>query len=218
MDHTAAGGLQKTSLLISIAAHMNEYGMKKKLGGDKVAILGLFVVALLAARFLVALKSTIPLSGPITLARAGLAVSMPMGNGWQSENQWRYQDNIFTLDGIFAIDPRKPTAGARCQYRLTAQTSTAERMFEHQAFEIGGMVVEKGRMHVDSITIDWAQIDNPQIPLRIVLGFARLPGDRQLDIVVYQSAGDDELAKRVFERIAGSLQFEENQVPGQDVI
>jgi hypothetical protein len=197
---------------------MNDYGMEKKLGGDKVAILGLFVVALLAARFLVASRHVILLSEPILLTHAGLALSMPAGNGWQSENQWTYQDDIFTLSSFFGIDPQRITAGAGCQYRLTAQTDTTERRFEHQAFEIGGIVVEKGRVQVDSITIDWAQIDNPQIPLRIILGFARLPGDRQLDIAVYQTAGDDELAKRVFERIVNSLQFEEQQVPIQDVI
>ncbi len=217
-DATTAGGLQKTSLLISITSHMDDYRMEKKLGGDKVAILGLFVAALLAARFLVASISAIPLSEPILLTDTGLAVSMPMGNGWQSENQWTYQDNIFTLNSIFTIDPRRPTAGARCQYRLAAQTATAEREFEHQAFEIGGTIVENGQIHLDSITIDWARIDNPQIPIRIILGVARLPGDRQLDIAVYQIAGDEEFAARVFECIAGSLQFKENQVPNQDVI
>lgn len=217
-EPATGGGLQKTSLLISIAAHMNDYGMEKKFGGDKVAILGLFVVALLAARFLVVIRSAIPLSEPIQLTEAGFSVSMPTGNGWQSENQWTYRDDIFTLDSIFTIDPRRPTAGARCQFRLTAQTTTAEREFEHQAFEIGGRVVEKGRIHLDSITIDWARIDNPQIPLKMILGFARLPGDRQLDIAVYQIAGNDELARRVFERIIGSLQFKENQVPRREVI
>ncbi len=217
-DHIALGGLQKTQFFITIAAHMNDAYLEKKLGGDKVAILGLFVVALLAARFLVVIKSSIPLSEPIKLADAGLAVSMPAGNGWQSEDKWTNRDNIFILNSVFEIDPRRPTAVARCQYHLTAQRSTAERRFEHQAFEIGGTVVEKGQMRLDSITIDWARIENAQIPLRMVLGIARLPGDRQLDIEVYQIAGNGELARRVFDRIVKSLQFKENQVPRRDVI
>ncbi|MFH1719538.1 MAG: hypothetical protein ABIF19_19475 [Planctomycetota bacterium] len=152
------------------------------------------------------------------MSRAGLAVSMPAGNGWRSESQWTYRDDVFTLNSVFVIDRGRPTAGARCQYRLTAQRTTPERRFEHQAFEVGGAVVEAGQMRAGSVTVAWARIDNPEIPLSVVLGTARLPDDRQLDIEVYQITGDTELAGRVFKHIIDSLQFMDNQIPKQDVI
>ncbi len=52
-----------------------------------MALLGLFILALLAARFVVALKSAVLLSEPIELPRSGLSVSVPMGNGWYSEEK-----------------------------------------------------------------------------------------------------------------------------------
>jgi len=210
--------LQKTQLLITITARMNDTHIGEKLGGDKIALLSLFVVALLIARLLVASRSAILLSEPVHLSHAGLAISMPAGNGWRSDNQWAYRDNIFTLNSVLVIDPGRPTAGARCQYRLAAQRTTPQRRFEHQAFEVGGAVVEAGQTRAGSVTIDWARIDNPEIPLSVVLGTARLPDDRQLDIEVYQITGDAELAGRVFKHIIDSLQFMDNQIPKKDVI
>lgn len=212
------GGLQKTGLVITITAHMNEIHVGKKLGGDKIALLGLFAVALLTARFLVVSRSAILLSEPIQLSQAGLAVSMPMGNGWQCEKQWTYSGDIFTLNSFFIVDPRKTTAWARCQFRRTALQIAPQRRFEHQAFEFGGEVVETGQMSAGSVIIDWARIDHPEIPVSIILGSSQLPGGRQLDIEVYQVTGDTGMAGRVFERIVGSLQFKENQGLNQDVI
>lgn len=212
------GGLQKTQLLITITAHMNGTHIERKLGGDKVALLGLFVVAVSAAHFLVVLKSSIPLSEPIQLANAGLAVSMPAGNGWQSENQWTYQDNIFALYSVFAVEPRKPMAFARCQYHLKARQIAPEWRFESQAYMVGGFVVETGQISAGSVTIDWARIDSPKLLLCVVSGTVLLPDDRQLDIEVYQTAANAEMAGRVFKRIAGSLQFTDSQVPKEDII
>jgi hypothetical protein len=53
----------------------------RKIGGDKIALLGLFVVSLIIAHAIVVSKSAILLSEPITLADTGLSVSMPLGNG-----------------------------------------------------------------------------------------------------------------------------------------
>ena len=60
----------------------------RKIGGDKIALLGLFIVSLLIARALVVSKSAILLSEPTRLTRSGLSVSMPEGNGWKSEGKW----------------------------------------------------------------------------------------------------------------------------------
>jgi len=210
--------LQKTQLLITITAHMNGTHIEKKLGGDKVALLGLLVVLLLAARFLVASRSAILLSEPVQLSHAGLAVSMPAGNGWLSEEQWTYKDDIFTLNSFFMVDRDRPRAWARCLYHLQAQQTAPERRFESQAYMVGGFVVEAGQMRAGSVTIDWARIDIPETLFCVVLGTARLPDDRQLDIEVYQTIGNAEMAGRVFKRIADSLQFMDSQIPNQDVI
>jgi len=79
--------LPKTRLSIIIAAPMSETYTIRRLGGDKVALLGLSILALLAARLVVALKSAVLLSEPIELPRGELSISVPMGNGWYSEEK-----------------------------------------------------------------------------------------------------------------------------------
>ncbi len=121
--------LQKTHLAITITAYMDKtydirgtpQGGKPKIGGDKIALLGLFIVALLIARLIVASKSALILSEPIKLTQAGLSVSMPAGNDWKSEKQWKYHENSFSLSSGFALGPGRPTAWAHCRYLLAAR-------------------------------------------------------------------------------------------------
>jgi len=103
----------------------------KKIGGDKIALLGLFVLSLLIARLIVASKSALILSEPIILAHAGLSVSMPSGNGWKSEKRWKYHENAssFSLSSSFAPGSGKPTAWAHCRYLLAAETTTPQMRF-----------------------------------------------------------------------------------------
>ncbi len=191
---------------------MNETYGTRKLGADKIVLLGLFIVALLTARLIVALKSALSLSEPIQLPRTGLSVSMPTGNGWRSEKQWKHQENIFTLSSNFALGSGRPTARAHCQYLLAAQTTTPQIRFTQKAFELDGEIVETGQAQTDTLTIDWAHINKPEVLLSTFLGTAELPNNRQLDIEVRQITGDAELTERAFKRIVKSVNFKDNQL------
>lgn len=189
----------------------NIYGTRT-LGGDKIALLGLFIVALLIAYFIVALKSILVLSEPIKLPYTGLSVSMPIGNGWQSEKQWKYRENIFVLSSIFAVGSGRPTAWANCQYLLTAETIAPQMWFEQKASEVEGRIVKADQTRTDTLTIDWAQIQKSELLLDMFLGVAKLPNKRQLNIEVYQITGDSDLAERAFKSIVKSLNFKDNQL------
>jgi len=182
----------------------------KKIGGDKIALLGLFVVALLIARLIVASKSALILSEPIILARAGLSVSMPSGNGWKSEKQWNYHENAssFSLSSSFAPGSGKPTAWAYCRYLLAAETTTPQMRFEQMASEVDGVIIKTDRMQIDTLTIDWVHIQKPRTSLSFLLGTAKLPNNHQLDIEVHQIMGDFEMAELAFKGIVKSLNFE----------
>ena len=181
----------------------------KKIGGDKIALLGLFVVALLIARFIVASKSALILSEPIILARAGLSVSMPSGNGWKSEKRWEYHENAssFSLSSSFAPGSGKPTAWAHCRYLLAAETTTPQMRFEQRASEVDGVIIKTDRMQIDTLTIDWVHIQKPRTSLSFLLGTAKLPNNHQLDIEVHQIIGDFEMAELAFKGIVKSLNF-----------
>jgi hypothetical protein len=195
-----------------MAARMNDTQGTNKPGYDKIALLGLFVAALLMARFIVAYKSRLLFSDPISLSQTGLSVSMPSGYGWQSEKKWKYQKNMFTISSLFPLGSNEPTAWANCRYLLSAETTTPQMRFEQKASEIDAVVVEINQTQTDTFTIDWVRIDKPEVHFSIFFGTARLPDNRQLDIEVNQIAGDGELAERVFKRIIESLKFEDNQL------
>jgi len=182
----------------------------KKIGGDKIALLGLFVVALLIGRLIVASKSALILSEPIILTHVGLSVSMPLGNGWKSEKQWNYHENAssYSLSSNFTPGPGKPTAWAYCRYLLAAETTTPQTRFEQRASDVDGVIIKTDRMQIDTLTIDWVHIQKPRTSLSFLLGSAKLPNNHQLDIEVHQIMGDSEMAELAFKGIVKSLNFE----------
>ena len=189
---------------------MSETYRFRKPGGDKVALLGLFVLALLAARLVVGLKSAISLSAPIPLPGEGLSVCVPSGNGWYNEKQWALVENSFALRSVFALRSGKPTAQVRCRYLLAAEPASPAAQFEHKAREVNGAIVKTGQTQAASLTIHWAHIQQPDILLEVFFGVAKLPNGRQFDIEVRQTTGGADLAARIFKSIAGSLDFKQS--------
>jgi len=193
----------------------------KKYGADKIALLGIFIAALLAARFVVTLRSGVVLSEPIKLDYAGLSVSLPAGNGWQSEKQWRYEKDGFVLSSFFDTCSGSISALARCRYLLAAPEVVPDVVFKEKALKIDGAITETGQAQTDRggrlfskvpLIIDWVHIKKPKTLLDTFFGITRLPNGRQFDIEVYQTTGDAEFAKGVFEDIVGSLEFEGNRL------
>jgi len=190
---------------------MDETSGTKKYSADKITLLGLFVVAVLIARLIIASRSVIALSEPIELSYASLSVSMPAGNGWQNEKQWRRQENGFTLSSFFVPGTQRPVAQARCRY-LWVGTSTAPDMrFKQKASAVNGVIAKKGQLRKGEFTIDWAHIEDRKRLFCIFFGTAKLSNNRQLDIEVQQNIGDTNLAEQVFERITESLNLESSR-------
>ena len=150
---------------------------------NKIAFLGLFIVALLIARFIVVWRSAIVLSEPIELDCAGLSVSIPAGNGWQSEKQWKYQQNSFTLGSFFNPGSGSITAAVSCRYLLAATKATPDVLFEEKTSAVGGSKIAKtgqieigrpgfsfakGSQNRGIPTIDWAHIKRSKHAVRYV--------------------------------------------------
>ena len=206
--------LQKTLRIITMAAIMNDTQGTNKPGYDKIALLGLFILSLLLARFIVVFKSRLLFSDPIRLSQTGLSVSMPSGHGWQSEKQWQYQENMFSLSSLFPLGSDRPTAWANCRYLLSAETTTPQMRFEQRASEIDAVIAKINRTGGSRTapTIHWARIEKPEVNFNMFFGTSRLPDNRQLNIEVSQIAGDGELAEMVFKHIIETLIFDDNQL------
>ena len=179
-----------------------------------MALLGLFILALLAARLVVALKSAVLLSEPIELPCDGLSVSVPMGNGWHSEEKWEFQENTFVVSSVLTLASGNPIAYACCRYLLAAEPTAHRIRFEQRASEVDGTIVKTDQTRTAALTIDWAHIEKPEILLDTFVGTAELPNKRQLDIEVNQITGDTELAEQTFRAIVMSLDFKDNQLLG----
>jgi hypothetical protein len=183
----------------------------KKFETDKVALLGLFILALLAAYVLISVKSALIFSEPVELAHLGISVSMPSGNGWHTDKQWRYGKNTYTLSSNFAVSSDKPIAIAYCQYQLAPEDIPAKIWYEQIAVEVEGKIIEMNQEQVSGLTIDWAHIERDDLFLSIFAGTAELPNDRRVNIEVRQFTNDVDCAEDVFRQIIESLAFEDNR-------
>lgn len=195
-----------------MAAIMDDTHGIKKHEYDKIALLGLFVLSLLMAYLIVAFRSKLLFSDPIRLSQTGLSVSMPSGRSWQSDKQWNYQDNMFSVSSLFPRGSDRPTAWASCRYLLSAETATPQMRFKQRASAINAVVMQTNQIQTDTLTIDWVRMDIPELYFSMFLGTSRLPDSRQLDIEVGQIAGETEKAERIFKRIIESLKFEDNRL------
>jgi hypothetical protein len=204
--------LQKKRRAISITAYMDKTYNIRKIGGDKIALLGLFIVSLLLARIIVVSKSAILLSETIPLTDTGLSVSMPDGNGWKSEKKWSSDENGFSIRSIFALSSRSPSAEARCRYVKVNETIHLQGLFEYKAFEVKGKIVKVDQIYNDTLTFDWALIVNPKISLIFIFGTAKLSHNSQFNIEVQHINNDPEMAEQVFKKIVKNLNFQDNQL------
>jgi hypothetical protein len=126
-----------------LALSMNGTYETRNRWADKIAFFGLFIAVLLIARFVVVLRSAILLSEPIELSCASLSVCIPTGNGWQSENRWKYQQNAFILDSFFNPGRGGAATVVSCQYLLAAMEITPNELFEERSPRLAGQKLQK---------------------------------------------------------------------------
>lgn len=184
----------------------------KKHEYDKVALLGFFALSLLLAYFVVFFRSRVLFSDPIGLSRMGLSVSMPSGQSWQCDEQWNYQENMFSLSSFFPRGSDRPRAWANCRYLLSADKASPQMRFMQRASAIDAVIIETNQMQTDTLTIDWARIEIPELQFSMFFGTSNLPGNRQLDIEVGRIAGEIELAEQIFKGVVESLKFEDDRL------
>ena len=191
---------------------MNKTYVIKKYALDKVALLVLLIITLLAAHFVVISKSSLKLSGPIVLEHTGLSASVPTGNGWQTDKRWKYEENGYTLNSVFVPNSTNPTAFVHCRYLVAPMKSTMLTRFEQKAAASGGTIEKTAQIHTADLTIDWAHIKKNEALLETFLGSTWLPYGRRLDIEVHHIGGDTASAKEAFKSIASSLRFEDTSL------
>jgi hypothetical protein len=203
--------LQKKRLAITITVYMDRTYKIRKLGVDKITLLGLFGVSLLIAHMIVVSRSAILLSEPIPLKLSGLSISMPEGNGWKSTKKWIPYENGFILGSSF-YRSANPTAEAICLYIISAETFDPQILFTQKANKYKGEITKIEQIKTDTLIFNWTRIENPKNSNIVVFGTAKLSNNHRLDIEVCQTLNDPEMAEQVFQKIINSLKYEQNQI------
>jgi hypothetical protein len=191
---------------------MDDINESKKLKADKIALLGLFIIALLVARLIVGLRSAVVLSEPIELPHTGLKISIPVGNGWRSKKLWLCQEDGFVLNSQFTLNSSNLTALAICKYRFFADGTLPDERFKQRAVKVDGVIVNTDKIQMDTLGVEWAHIEKPEVNINIFMGTVELPNNRQLDIEVSENTGDFKLTEEVFSSIVKSINFHNNRL------
>lgn len=185
----------------------------QKYGIDKIAFLGLLVMSLIVASFVVRFKTSLMLSAPIELMHTGLSVSIPVGRGWQSTDGWLYNRTYFSMTSSFAPQPKGLNPQVDIKYLLAREKETPARWLEEMQTVVKGQVKQKGQIKRDSITIEWMCLVKPQSVFGVhFVGAAALPNGRFLILQVTDGTGDTEFAREIFERTANSVTFVDNKL------
>ncbi len=185
------------------------YNLRTTLGA-KVGFLVLFALGLLTARAIVALRTAVVLSAPVTLPRMGLSIAVPAGNGWKSASRWKHERNTFVLTSIFSPRSSRPTASAQCRYRFPREVLDTESIFEREAAELDAEIMEQGQFPAGPLDVNWAHLRKTDAPYNTFFGIVSLPHSRCLEIEVHETAGDAHFAATVFQKIAESAEFHES--------
>ena len=196
---------------------MNEKFELKKLGADKLAFLGLFIISLLVAQLMVYAKSAVVFSDPIELPHTGLSISIPNGRGWVGTNEWRFRNGAFELFSNFKAGRTLPLATVTCQYLATSQDINPEAWLRNQSDEPNDVAIESGTMKKGSLTVRWA---HKVRRVNTFLGTVELPHNRVVIIEVVENSLAIDMAEKVFKKIIEKLEFkEENSIKtGMEIV
>lgn len=184
----------------------------KKYGLDKVALFGLVVMGLLAAQVIVAHRAKVSLVAAPQLPQSGLSALIPTGRAWNTDLAWQFKDNSFVLSSSFGPAPTRITTAAQLRYLPAPLTKDADVYLRDKQAEILGEILKRGEIALGRFTISWAHISAQSGLLNSFFGVATLPDGRVLTIEVHQLTGEAELAEQLFDKIARSVEFEDNQL------
>ena len=193
-----------------ICADMPEDSYIRKYSLDRIALLLLFVAGLLIASVVIAFRSRIELSEPITLEHSGLSLRVPAGEAWVSPGPWRYEDAGFILQTVFAPTGSRAMVSIQCRYLLAAPKGGVNEWLRQQAEKLQGRIDHSGQITAGQVVIDWAHITMPGKASSVFFGVAVLPGRRGLTIEAYQGLLDEPLGRQAFELVSESISFTDN--------
>jgi len=183
---------------------------KEKYSTDKIVFLGLFVLSIVIASFIVSTKSAIKLTKPIELEYASLAVPVPQG--WMGDEQWKYKDNAYSLTRVLRLSQSSTGYIIQCKYLLGFLAEAPEVVFAEKANSLEARIVDTYEFERENLKILWVHLENEDARLKVLYGIAKLPNQRFLTLEVHQDMSDKDIAGEIFTKIAKGIEFNDNKL------
>jgi hypothetical protein len=188
----------------------------RKIGADKIALLGLFVLALLLAHLTVLSKKAVKLSRPTELHHYGLSISMPEGAGWKTDRKWAYRNNAYQTSSSFAPLSRSAETTITCKYSLAPLNFKSDDWFDQIASGNAAKIIQKDTIVTaqtnQNVTFGCAYLRADNKLLDICLATAELPYGKRLDIELHHYEGDSRLAESIFKKILRSIKLQDKEI------
>jgi len=188
---------------------MNE-PLIRKYALDKIALLGFVVAGLLAAQLIVSARSKIRFAQAAELPQSGLKIVVPVGQAWNTDKSWQFNENILTLKSSLSPMPGRITTAVELSYFLAPLSKDTDDLLAFKQAELPGSIVKTGQVWLGQFALKWVQIRPQNGLFDRFIGVAALPNGRIFTIEVRQIAGRDQQGELIFQKITQSLEFEDN--------
>ncbi|MBL7106965.1 MAG: hypothetical protein ISS77_05110 [Phycisphaerae bacterium] len=201
--------LQMGVKAVNITCVMDKETKIKKYALDKVVFLGILVISLLGARLIIMTRTAISLSEPIGLVNTGLSISLPASRGWESTKGWVYNRYSFVLLSTMTGQPGEFVPQIEIKYHLVREKQGPEQWLEQLAEIYEAKILEQGRIEKGSVVLHWGHFSQADNPIHNYSAIAVLPNERLLTIKVKGIEGGSFAVDKIFEKVAGSVNFED---------
>ncbi len=189
-----------------------------------LALLLILIIGLGAGQIIVTSRSKISLSDQIKLKGYPVSVSLPAGSGWQTMENWKYDYNNgdrYLLEARL-IERGRATAAVRYTYVLGPNVKDPEEYFGKKLSASAAQVHDQGTIINDDFEIIWAQISRPVSTSEDNVETQITPADTFIAVMHYGNtkmmdieavtAGDSELAEKLFEAVSKSVTFKSSKM------
>jgi hypothetical protein len=175
----------------------------------ELALLAVFMAGLLIALLVVQHRARVDLSDRLSLPGSGLAVSIPVGDQWNSTQAWQYEEseNSMILISEFVISGRSGMV-VRWRYCLSTPAGSDQELLEQRARRLGALVQGGGTIG-RQFPMAYAQMlfsSDPQ--QEVYLGLMRLNAKRSIELLVTSSGLGSSYPENVLKSLVEGIDYQ----------
>ena len=180
---------------------------------SELALLGIFVLGILASWAIVTYKARVKFSDPVPLPFSGIAASLPAGEGWYQLEHWKYDDqnNSFVL----AVQFQNADVFLQWEYLLAEPKGDAIDIAKNTIDYLGGAFVGEGTIRNGDLVFAWAQFAQASRDKEGIVAIADLASGRHLKLILLTE--EESMLKDAFKGAVASIKYIPNDLTEQGI-